>query len=108
MRVFKVGVSFSDAPANIYRFDGIEYDGKVWIVPRWLDPPGTEKTRPTRIILLDKLKHQKLKPGHPFGDYLVNEPIPKSVLYDEISSQLKDKYGVIDQPQLLPGLGSVQ
>ncbi len=57
---------------------------------------------------MDNLKHRKMSPNHPFGDYVVSEPIPKAVFYDEIPSELKDKYVVIHRPRLDPGLSSVQ
>jgi hypothetical protein len=66
------------AGSSIYQCDGVEFRGGLWLVPEWTRAPDASRRQPTRMIRVDHLKCQK--PG-PFGhDYLLNEPVPKSVL----------------------------
>src|SRR6476660_1293076 len=40
--------------------DAIKYDGKLWLVPQWLDEPGSGTTKPRRIIRIDSLPHEPI------------------------------------------------
>lgn len=104
MKIYKTLISFDDE-GKIYKCDTIRFEGKFWLVSRWLDPPGTGNTMPERIVLLDALPHQKM--SFAGCDFLLRHPIPKAVLYGEIPSELKNKYVVIDRPRLYPGCDSI-
>src|SRR4029453_8233725 len=42
---------------SLHECDGIEWQGKLWLVPHWLDSTATGETTPTRIIRFDHLPH---------------------------------------------------
>ena len=85
-----------EGKAVIYLADTIEHEGKLWIVPTWLESPALPYKMPERIICLDNLPHQK-GPPH---DFVLNYPIPKDVLYGQVPTKLKDKYIVIMRPDI--------
>lgn len=81
MKVFKTILATSgEMPRKTYRVDTIEYQGKMWIVPEWLETPRQGWKRPARLILLDVIPHQRTL-GSPFGDFVLTSPIPRGV-YD--------------------------
>ena len=72
VRQFKVEVIVGGERATC---DGIEWKGKLWLVPHWLDGKATGGTTPARIIRFDSLPHDTFR-----GRYVVNYPIPKDFL----------------------------
>ena len=88
-----------DGSNEISLFDTIRHDGKWWLVPRWLEAPTEGWKIPTRIILLDVLRHQDAPPDYP-AKFLLNDPIPKSVLGGEIPKQPEGKYVVVERPDI--------
>lgn len=85
---------------SIVEFDTIEYKGKFWIVTEWNEIPEAGLTKPARIICVDNLKHQKIGSGDQI-EFVLNDPIPKSVLHCQDQIQLA-KMGlvVIDNPDI--------
>jgi hypothetical protein len=64
---------------TIDRCDGLEHEGKLWLVPQWLDVPALGVTKPARLIRFDSLAHQHT-PDLKYGvEYVVNYPIPKEL-----------------------------
>ena len=63
IKVLKVGVG--SGGGAIQECDAIKYDGKLWLVPQWLDEPGRGTTKPRRMIRIDSLPHQPMtnEPG---------------------------------------------
>ncbi len=53
---------------------------------------------PRRIISLATVAHQRTEGGDP--EFVVNDPIPKSVFEGRAPSQLADKYGVQELPEI--------
>lgn len=104
-QIFKTLMFFSDvAEGTLYQVDTIEYQGKMWLVPEWLDNPLAGLRKPTRIILLDVLPHQQ-SPGGP-TDFVLNAGIPKSVFDGQIPTQPEDLFVVIEGPDILfPAIG---
>ncbi len=96
MKIFKTIVSFDDE-GSLYITDTIAWKGKLWLVPKWLDPLGTEKSKPDRIICMDALPHQKTPPGFQ-ADFVLNNPIPKCVFFGEIPKEKSSEYEVILKP----------
>ena len=97
---------FSDVPEGIiYKVDTIEYQGKMWLVPEWLDNPRGGWRMPTRIICLDMLPHQKT-PGNPAADFVLNSGIPKSVFDGLAQTQPEERYVVIERQDIqFPAIG---
>jgi hypothetical protein len=78
IKVLKVGVG--SGGGAIQECDAIKYDGKLWLVPQWLDEPGRGTTKPRRMIRIDSLPHQPMT-NPAFGlDFILNGPLPKAVL----------------------------
>ena len=75
--------------------DTISYRGQNWLVPYWLNKRGEEGRTPERMILLDSIPHQ-MTPDAPNHDFLVNNPIPRSVL----EGKSTDGYDVIELPDM--------
>jgi hypothetical protein len=96
MVILKTAVIFSDfATGKIYKVDTIEYEGKMWLVPEWLDSPKSGWQMPARIICLDGLHYQKADGKE--VDFVLNAGIPKSV-FDGTQIPLGDRYVVLERP----------
>mgnify|MGYP001579347307 FL=1 len=98
-------IFFSDVDDGmIYKMDTIEYQGKMWLVPEWLDNALEGWRKPARIICLDALPHQKSSGGP--ADFVLNAGIPKSVCDGQIQTQPEDLYIVIERPDIkFPAIG---
>lgn len=95
MKVFKTLVA---SEGGIYKFDTIEYQGGLWLVPKWIDMPSEGYVSPMRLIRMDVLPHQRT-PGGP-GDYMLNHPVPRAVLDGNVSPQSAKAFVVLEQPDL--------
>ncbi len=84
---------------DILYIDTIEYDGKMWLVPRWLEAPSEGWKTPVRIILLDLLYHQVIPSGVP-ADFLLKLPMPKDVFEGRIPKGSEDEFVVIERPDV--------
>jgi len=104
MKIYKAMVAI-EGEAAIYKMDAIEYQGKFWLVPTWLDSPDGKQSKPLRLILLDSLQHQRLDPsGGSRADFAVNNPIPKAVLDGRAPQQQGfslNMYVVLEAPALI-------
>lgn len=58
--------------------DVIEHEGKLWLVPFWLDNLALGYTTPARIVRFDNRPHQDLRHTD-FGCYLINDPLPRAL-----------------------------
>jgi hypothetical protein len=65
-----------DDTHHVAFMDVIEFEGKFWLVPEWLDNASLGVSMPVRIISLEKIRHSR-SAGHP--EFVVDDPIPKSV-----------------------------
>lgn len=83
-----------DQEGYAIRFDAIEIEGRVWIVPAWFESPDGTHRVPERII---GLPQGALAPGKG-DDPVLRDPIPKSVL-DGIASP-QSGYSVIERPNI--------
>ena len=79
----------------------ISYEDAIWFVPKWIENPYEQTTRPERMIRLDDLV---LEPGGSLGprtfDFFLNVAIPKTVLKDPIHSKTVDGFVVIGSPDI--------
>jgi hypothetical protein len=98
-KIFKTLVSIEDGGGSISQMDTIEYADKKWLVPEWLEAPIEGWKKPARIICLDKLPHSNAPTGFEV-DFVLNYPIPKSVLNGEIPIQLISVFLVLEKPDI--------
>ena len=100
MKIFTTTVFFSDdTQGNIYTCDTIEYEGRMWLVPHWLESPSERMRMPVRIVLLDVLPHQKT-PGSPFGDFVLNQGISKAVFEGRVLPTPESGLVVVESPKI--------
>lgn len=88
---------------GINTMDVIEYDGKTWLVPNWLDFHVEKVTRPERIVLLEVISHHRTPNSNIIT---VDGPVPRSVFEGRIPTGQESRYVVIEQPDIpmpLPG-----
>ena len=100
MNILKTMMAISDSGVGkIYKVDTIEYQGKHWVVPEWIENKAEGWSSPVRIILLDVLPHQK-SPGGP-GDFVLTYGIPRCVFYEGLIP-IRSKYywKVIERPDI--------
>jgi hypothetical protein len=94
MKIFKAKVAAGD---GIYNVDAIEYQGKLWLVPHWLDNLATGETTPTRIVRFDNLEYKDVR-GSSLGDFVLTRPIPKALLDVETPKQSIAGFEYIELP----------
>jgi hypothetical protein len=101
-KLYKVIVGFEDGV--IVNCDAVEYQGAIWLVPKWLPFSNEEYAKPERMIRLDQFAHRGFDPptaGTPPFDganFGINEPIPRALFDGELSSTLKFDYVVLHKP----------
>ena len=96
-KLLKVMMSLEGEP-GIFECSAIEYEGAVWLVPRWLPVSEEGYVMPERLIRLDQFAYQELRqPGDP-ADFAINLPVPKVLFEGPISHELKAQFVVLDRP----------
>lgn len=98
MKIYHAIIQIQD-DGSTATIDAIEYKGKFWLVPEWLEMPHEGLTMPARIILVDGLPHQRFEDGKP-ADAVVNCPIPKAVLNGETQKQSEVQFVVVERPDI--------
>jgi hypothetical protein len=97
-RIFKTFVSVE---TSIFPMDTIEYEGKFWLVPRWLESIEEGWLTPERIISLENLQVQDLrKMPSPSADFSVSVPIPKFVFDGDPEQPKAAGYRVVQYPPI--------
>ena len=74
--------------------DTISFEGKLWLVPKWLENPTLGYSTPGRSIRLDNLEYSQ---GWNAGvrDYTLHDALPRSLIYDDpIPLKLRRQYEV--------------
>jgi hypothetical protein len=104
--IFKTWITvIDDEMAQHAVADTIVYEGKLWLVPEWIDNRVAGWTMPARIIALDGLPYESLPAPHEC-DYLLHEGIPKGIYCGQIRPEPDSCYVVIETPNIrLPGPG---
>lgn len=101
MKIYKTIVAISGDPeyhGQILRMDTIQYEGQMWLVAMWLDSPSEGFSVPERIICLDTLPHHISSFEN--ADFVLNDPIPKSVLDGRVPEKSEFEYVVKERPNL--------
>ena len=94
---------------GISLYDTIEYEGKLWLVSKWLDIPSEGYSKPERIICLDALAHTNAVYNHDRSveaDFVLDDPMPKSVFDGQLSEEQKEQYLVIENPEIFVDMRS--
>lgn len=92
IRKFKVTVIVG---GDLSECDGIEWQGKLWLVPYWYDDKAAGVTTPARVIRFDSVAHGKSGEG-----YVVNDPIPKELFAVETPKQPVPGYEYVELPAM--------
>lgn len=78
--IYSIIVKFSD-DGSLAQCAAIRHEGRLWLVPEWIDDPDAPLMRPERIVCIDGLP---LKPGGTLGsrkfDWILRPEIPKALL----------------------------
>ncbi len=101
MKILKTLVYFSgdlEFQGQICAMDTIEFEGKMWLVPVWLDNREEGFSYPARIILLDTLPHEKSR--SPLEDFLLTDPLPKAVFDGQVPPESELDYVVVERPDI--------
>ena len=96
MSVFKIMTLFSDS-GEMSKCDGIEYQGKIWLVPHWLNYPATQERKPVRIVHLGA---QGLKPSTFAGCQYITEAMLLSKAVLEGRAQPIPPIEVVESPDI--------
>jgi hypothetical protein len=86
-----------DGRHEIHEVDVVEYQGEFWLVPEWLDNSVQKITKPTRLVSLAHLPHQRVSGRQ---EFVVHDPVPSYVLFGRIPPETKGRYAVIEFPDL--------
>jgi len=101
-RMFKVIVILDDGVSG--PCSAVEYQGAIWLVPKWLPCPDEGYAKPERMIRLDQFRYQRLDPpvvgeGPLAGaDFVINDSIPRELFEGPLTPQLIDRFSVLDKP----------
>ena len=87
---------FVNTGDEIRAMSAVEYDGKLWIVSKWLIDDTKRLRAPARLIRFDTLPHQYFPDGVP-ADFSVELPIPKNVLFSDALPQAQEQFEVLSQ-----------
>jgi hypothetical protein len=99
MKILKAMVGSADE-GSLYQIDVIGHAKKLWLVPQWYDVPAQGVSKPARIIRMDTLPHQKSAPNSPYGDYILNVPIPTVLLNLPTPKQSVPGFEVQEMPEI--------
>jgi len=99
VKIRKTIVGFDDSN-SLLAVDTIEYEGKLWLVPKWLESPTEGWRQPAHIICLTTLPHEK------WGDrFLLRCPMPRAVFDGRRQQETKGEFVVVNLPDVRLPLG---
>ena len=100
MKIMKA--AFRDIDETWITSDAIEYQGKTWLVGRWLENKGLGIAKPERIVRVDSSQYSSDVPSglsYPV-DLIVLIPVPRFVFDLRTSLPLQVPYVAIDRPDI--------
>jgi hypothetical protein len=106
--VLKALVFYADGKSAPINVPAIEYEGRVWLAPHWIETPEPGVRAPKHIIPIDLFQGQKVDPPQPGLQYVVNAGLPRQLLDEEIPTELKNKFQIVDRPNVKVPTGIVQ
>jgi hypothetical protein len=98
MRQFKA--LLIGAAGTVAKMDGIEHEGKLWLVPHWLDTAAEGVTRPARLVRFDMLPHQHTPNSAYQADYVINYLIPKELFEIQTPRQAIPGFEFVEMPEI--------
>jgi hypothetical protein len=105
--VFKALVFYADGKSQPVTIPAIEYEGQIWLAPHWIEAPEPGVRMPKHIIPIDLFRGQKVDPPQRGTDYIVNVGLPRSLLDEEIPTELKNKFQIVERPNIRVPTGIV-
>jgi hypothetical protein len=93
-RIYKARVIFG---REFCLCDAIEHEGKLWLVPKWLEKRSEGWRSPARIIRFDNLEHTA-SVGSPGRDYLVHDQLPSTLLVFDGRPAIAPSIEVVEAP----------
>lgn len=91
MKILKCIIGLSDG--FVGQCDGIAHEGKLWLVPQWLEHKTEPFAIPARIIRFDCFPHQSTA-GDGLDYQNIQLPIPESSLLGELPPHIE----FVDRP----------
>jgi hypothetical protein len=98
MTVYHAQIIVAADVHEIHICDVISHEGQFWLVPEWLDSQDGKWTKPARIVPLATMPHQQ---GTGYPEFVVNDPIPKSVLFGRPSPEEAHKFAIVEYPEIV-------
>jgi hypothetical protein len=94
-KVFKTVVAEKDG-GSIRECDTIEHEGRLWLVPSWIDNRQAGYSSPAQIVGPAAHRFQAMGPGR----YLLDGPVPRAVLDGQARPNTHAEYEVILRPTI--------
>lgn len=86
---------------RIFGVEGLEFEGRLWIVTEWRESPDEGYRMPERMICIDDLPHQSFPPDNELGiDFAVNTAIPPTILDGTDAEPQASGYVVMRSPPI--------
>lgn len=102
-QILRAAFNLVEMPAAATCFcSAVEYQGKMWLVPKWLPQSEEGYARPERMISLERIRYvlvdQKTIGLDLAGfDIVVGTPLPKALLDGDLK-QFEGQFVVLEKP----------
>jgi len=109
---YKVVIGFENGAMG--QCGAVEYQGAIWLVPKWLPFSNEGYAKPERMIRLDQFRFRKFDPPATVpalfagANFAINDALPRALFDGEISQELKDKYVVLEKPNVKFRVGGIR
>ena len=98
MKILKTLMGFSDFDINnLYRVDTVEWNGRLWLVPNWIEAHATRERQPIRIIAMDRLPHWRMD-GEEGVDFQLGVLIPRCVFDGQLPPGSDQYFEIVESP----------
>ena len=97
MRVMKTTIQCEDGSQRVC--DTIQHDGKLWLVPAWVDDASQPYSRPVRLIGMSGLKYWSM-PMHSAVDFVVEDRVPEAILQGTALTEPEVPYVILERPDV--------
>ena len=84
---------------NIIDMDTVEYEGRLWLVPDWIEYPGQGVMKPTRMIALAQLGYSEM-PNFGRVKWAITHSPPKELFEGPVLSPIVSSYEVLILPEV--------